>query len=390
MQAPGTPLDPAVQIPGERALVPHVLRYVERSWEAVRLGVITEFGGLVDGTRVALARAEAYFTALQPAAFRNVTTNTSVHPLMNAAFARADAHINARLNDTNVPQAERTTMATEIRTALSRNTWAANLRENRNAPHRLSDHSFGFAIDIDPNQNPNIGDSGALAPVEDVTGDDPTDDVTLNRTAAQVQTTAQELRRISDEYKDAMASDTTLAPVLLRIANEGRAAVTPTRLPALAAGIGADLVTAVVVADRDQRATAVRRALWPEGTPAPAAPGTRAPAPAAPPAQVANAERRIQRIGDAYRTSFTNRATGARVGAGSVASKGSVAAHGFMTLPALLVAALAGSDAGNLKWLGTGQHDFMHFELNPRPALFTAGAIPDPAPPDPVHGPAGT
>ena len=119
-------------------------------------------------------------------------------------------------------------MANEIRTALGRNTWAANLRENRNAPHRLSDHSFGFAIDIDPNQNPNIGDSGALAPVEDVTGDDPTDDVTLGRTAAQVETTAQELRRISDEYKDAMASDTTLAPVLLRIANEGRAAVTPT------------------------------------------------------------------------------------------------------------------------------------------------------------------
>ena len=71
----------------------------------MRLGVITEFGGLVDGTRVALARADAYFTALQPAAFRNVTTDTPVHPLMNAAFARADAMINARLNDTNVPQA---------------------------------------------------------------------------------------------------------------------------------------------------------------------------------------------------------------------------------------------------------------------------------------------
>ncbi len=390
VQAPATPLDPAVQIPGERALVPHVLRYVERSWEAVRLGVITEFGGLVDGTRIALTRAEAYFSALQPAAFRNVTGNTSVHPQLNAAFARADAYINARLADTNVPQAERTTMANEIRAALgNRSTWAANLRENRNAPHRLSDHSFGFAIDIDPNANPNIGESGALAPVEDVTGDNPLDDVTLNRTAAQVQTTAQELRRISDEYKDAMASDTTLAPVLLRIANEGRAAVTPTRLPDLASGIGADLVTAVVIAGKDQRAAAVRRALWPEGTPAPATGGARPPAPTPPPPQIARAEQRIQRIGDAYRTSFTNRATGARVGESSVASKGSVAAHGFMTLPALLVAALAGSDAGNLKWLGTGQHDYMHFELNPRPALFTAGATPDPAPPDPLHGPAG-
>jgi hypothetical protein len=32
----------------------------------------------------------------------------------------------------------------------------------------------------------------------------------------------------------------------------------------------------------------------------------------------------------------------------------------------------------------------MHFELSPRPALFTAGAVPDPAPPDPEHGPAGS
>ena len=381
VEAPPTPLNPTVQIPGERALVPRVLPFVERTWEQVRIGVITEFGGLVDGTRVALARADAYFGALVPAVFRNVRGATRVHPRLNAAFARADTLINARLNDPNVPQATRTTMANEITTALGRNTWAANLRENRNAPHRLSDHSFGFAIDIDSDRNPNIGKSGALGPVEDVTGDDPTDDVTLGRTAAQVETTAEELRRISDEYKDAMANDTALAPVLLRIANEGRAAVTPTALPALAAGAGADLVTAVVVGGRDPRAAAVRRALWPEGTPA--APGTRPPAP---PAQILNAERRIQRIGDAYRTSFANRAQGTRVGMSSGGSKGSVAAHGFMTLPALLVGALAGSDGGNLKWLGTGQQDFMHFELNPRPPLFTGGAIPDPAPPDPTHG----
>jgi hypothetical protein len=341
----------------------------------------------VGGTRLALARAEDYFSKLQPAAFRNVTTNTSVHPQMNAAFTRADTLINARLADTKVPQAQRTTMADEIRTVLGRDTFSAVLRENRNAPHRLSDHSFGFAIDIDSKRNPNMGKSGALAPVEDVTGDDPTDETTVARTAAQVESTAQELRDTSDAYEAAMTSDTTLAPVLLRIANEGRAAVTPSALPALTGAAGATLVAAVVQRPKDPRAAALRAAIWPEGTPAPGGAGGKPAAPPAPPAQIVAAERRIQRIGDAYRSSFSDAARTTRVGRSSEGSPGSVAAHGFMDLPALLVGALAGSDGGNLRWLGTGNGDFMHFELMTRPALFTGGAILDPSPPDPVHGP---
>ena len=57
-----------------------------------------------------------------------------------------------------------------------------------------------------------------------------------------------------------------------------------------------------------------------------------------------------------------------------------------MNLPSILVGALAGSDGGNLRWLGTANQDFMHFELMTRPALFTAGAVVDPAPPDAAHG----
>ncbi len=390
--APAAPLDEAIQIAGERAMVPHVLPFIERTWEHVRVGVITEFGGLVDGTRIALARADAYFGALQPANFRNVRRDTSVHPDLNAAFARANAVIDRRLADTSIPQPERTRMATEISTVLGRHTWSANLRENRNAPHRLSDHSFGFAIDIDSPHNPNISDRGGLGPVEDVTGDDPTDEVTDNRTVAQVETTATELRETSDEYKAAMASDATLAPVLLRLANEGRARVRPP-LPALAAGAGAALVAAVVLAKKAPRAAALRAALWPEGAAAPAqaptgrgGPTARPPAAPAPPPEVAAAERRIARIGDAFRTSFANRAPITRVGARSEGTPGTVAAHGFMNLPSLLVGALAGSDGGNLRWLGTANQDFMHFELMPRPRLYTAGAVVDPAPPDPTHG----
>jgi hypothetical protein len=46
---------------------------------------------------------------------------------------------------------------------------------------------------------------------------------------------------------------------------------------------------------------------------------------------------------------------------------GTIAAHGFMDLPAKLVAAMSGSDGGNLKWLGAYNQDFMHFELKATP-----------------------
>jgi len=46
---------------------------------------------------------------------------------------------------------------------------------------------------------------------------------------------------------------------------------------------------------------------------------------------------------------------------------GTIAAHGFMDLPAKLVAAMSGSDGGNLKWLGAYNQDFMHFELKSTP-----------------------
>ena len=368
-------------------MVPTVLPFIVsgKTWADVRVGVITEFGGLVDGTRTALARANTYYGRLERPTFRNVTQATRVHPELNAAFVRADAMITRRLAAT--PEPQRTELTAAISTALGRNTFSAVLRANQNAPHRLSDHSFGFAIDIDSPRNPNIGTRGGLGPVQDVTGEDPTAGTTTGRTGAQVEVTATDLREISDEYKAAMTSDATLAPVLLRLANEGRARVAPP-LPALASG--ADLVAAVVLGRQAARAAALRAALWPEGAAAQAPAGdggrrARPPAVPALPSEFAAAARRIARIGAAFRASFTDAARTRRVGASSEGTPGTVAAHGFMTLPSILVGALAGSDGGNLRWLGTANQDFMHFELMTRPALFTAGAIVDPAPSDATH-----
>ena len=106
----------------------------------------------------------------------------------------------------------------------------------------------------------------------------------------------------------------------------------------------------------------MREALWPEGK----------DKKDALPAALAAAAQTIGTVGTAFRGSFGKK--GARVKASSEASRGSVAAHGFLKLPPALVAALAGSDAGALTWLGTANQDFMHFELTKEPALYDASS----------------
>ena len=74
-----------------------------------------------------------------------------------------------------------------------------------------------------------------------------------------------------------------------------------------------------------------------------------------------------------FRGSFVGGRPGAaRVGAQTEGTPSTIAAHGFMNMPSKLAAALAGSDGGDLNWLGVaGVHDLMHFELKPadRPSL---------------------
>jgi hypothetical protein len=69
---------------------------------------------------------------------------------------------------------------------------------------------------------------------------------------------------------------------------------------------------------------------------------------------------------DAHRAFATSRnRKGAEVQAEAIATAGSVAQHGFLDLAPVLVAALTGTDGGNLTWLGVAHStkDFMHFEL---------------------------
>jgi hypothetical protein len=387
VKAPDTPLDEADEIATETKLVSKNLIDLivsGSSWEDVRIPVIVQFGGLVAGTRKAIERANAYYDSLVPPGALGINANTKVHSKLAAALKRAETNLAPRL--AKLTDAERTAVASAARSG-----WSTTVRPNQNAKHRLSDHSFGFAIDFQAALNPNVGDSGALGPVQAVTGKDPTAITTSGKTAAQAESAASDIRDISRAYEAAMQSDATLAPVLAGIANTARAAE---KLPALAATAGTSLVEAVVKPKESDRKSAVQALVFPEGV-APPTPPKGPPAPAPGPVPVAppkpskgivHAQETILAVGNAYRASFTDNKRTKRVAASTEATLGSVAAHGFMSLPPTLVGALAGSDAGGLRWLGTsGVHDYMHFELVTRPELFTEGGEGDVAPDD-AHG----
>ena len=360
--APAKPLDRAAELATEKSLVSSTVLGLttDKSWEKVRIAVIVKFGGLVDGPRVAIERANAYYGSLVTPTFAGYSGSTVVHPHLQAALVRADAHLTKHL--ALLPKDEKDAI-----TAAVKKMWSTVIRPNQNARHKLSDHSFGWAIDLDAARNPNIGKGAGLAAVAAVTGTNPRSASTAGKSADQVQTVATDLRRVSREYVAAMSSDTTIAPVLLRLANDGRSAA---KLPALATGVGASLVAAVKQGKAADRATALREAVWPEGKDLPAtSPGKgKKPVKPAPPAGLAAAIEILQTVGTAYRTSFGKK--GARVAANTEGTAGSVAAHGFVNLPPALVAALTGSDAGGLTWLGTANQDFMHFELAKEPALY--------------------
>jgi hypothetical protein len=360
VEAPEQPLDAAEQAALELPLLSGNLRsLVAKTWPNVRVAVLTQFGALTVGPRAAIQRANAYYGQLVRARLLGKESHTLVHPRLQSALDAATIQLRHRWSFLPPEEQEAIEAATQVRPPAW---WGTNVRENRNARHKLSDHSFGWAIDFQAAKNPNVGKSGALDPVLPVTEDDPRA-AKRGGTSDEVEATAEELRRISREYVAAMESRETLEPVLLRIANEARGTAAPLTS-------GTALLDAAIMTKAKERDKALLAALWPEQ--------------AAPPASVKAAVKTLALIGAAFRTSFVQgKIGGDRVKAATEAKPGTVAAHGFMDLPPALVAALAGSDAGGLVWLGTASvADFMHFQLAEAPPLYTD----EPVTADEAHG----
>ena len=268
VEAPDTPLDIDAQIAIELPLLQgNFESLVRNTWRNVRTAVLVQFGALTVGTRTAITRANDYYRPFVRGELMGNRSQTLVHPQLQEALARATANLTPRLP--RLPQAEQDAIRVATSVANPNSWWSTNVRENRNAPHKLSDHSFGWAVDFQASQNPNVGKSGSLDQVQAVTGDDPNALTTAGRTAAQAETAADDMRDISREYVAAMESEATLAPVILRLANEARA----TAGVGAALTDGAPLLTAALVADDGDRARDLRRLLWPE------APNATAPMP---------------------------------------------------------------------------------------------------------------
>jgi hypothetical protein len=359
--APEEELATAPQVAAEQALLAkHVKRHID-DWEKVRVAFLVQFGALEVGPRAAIQRANAYYAQLVDARLFGVE-RSMVHPVFQERLDRASLRLTFQTMLKPALRDEITQVVTTF--------WGTNIRPNANAPHRLSDHSFGWAIDIDPRKNPNIGSSAALAPVTAVTGDNPFLLETAGRSAADVEAVATELRRVSDEYRAAMTNEASLTPVLSRLAREGRERAGLDPLPG---DPGSALYRAATAKSADARVQQLLDLLHPESVVAAPVVKTKKKGKKKErvvPPEIRAAVTTIAMIGAAHAASFTK--TGKKVAGKSEARPGSVAAQGFMSLPAKLVGALAGSDAGGLQWLGTENQDFMHFQLFPgdRPPLF--------------------
>jgi hypothetical protein len=302
------------------------------NWASVRRPVLSRFGALRDGPQVALARANAFYRSLVTPELLGVKGNLA-HPAMQARLDKATAHL-SRLPPRQLKA---------VRETIGGRLGGFKIRPNSNNPLQLSEHSFGFAVDLAADLNPNIGKSDTLKPATDILGG-----AALftgkGGTAAQVEAHAFLLTLISASYKAVMSQPPLFTMAARAVVNryratEGLPALTDAAADALSThlrGKGAlDLDTLLGLVVPKGRATEQRKAL------------------------VAT----LRRLALAWRKA--NPAKGkAPPKASSTPTLGSIARHGFLNLAPVLIGALAGKDAGGLVWLGWADvRDFMHFQV---------------------------
>jgi hypothetical protein len=343
VKAPDAAVDNATAAAADEHLVSkRVKANCEGGWATVRRTLLATFGALEVGPEQAITRANDFYSTLVSAELLGVS-GSLVHPDLQAALTAATSWLKAR------PGVD----LDAVRAAMG-HPGGFNIRANRNNPLALSEHSFGFAIDLSASLNPNIGKSGALDAVGDAVGTDPRGLTTGGKNAAAVQGVATTLHDASTGYVALMADPALFTARVRTIADGVRTAEHAAKLDDSAATALSTLLR--TGAGKAPTVEQVLAAAFDAGT----ATGARKAAAAS-----------LVRLATAWRAA--NPAKGKRPGASTEATTGSAAAHGFLNLPPTLVAALAGTDAGALTWLGSSSvHDYMHFELPPgrRPALY--------------------
>ena len=309
-------------------------------WKSMRDRFLNQFGGAGDSAR-GIANANAYYAQLVEAKFPGDEFSkpsgrlTPVHPRMRAKFDRCVALLRTKNAAAN---------------ALGRLASVGGfiIRENANNANELSLHSFGWALDLDPELNPNIPKKTIPAPLiqmltkVDIYGEH-SERLRTPGSYDELLPHVQAMVKASREFSDVFASPVSLRTSLQRVLSEHfEATATQQDVTALEG-----LVKSPV--DSKQKVIAKLTSLGVAHS------------------MIADAESMLRNCFALLKS---------REGESKPRVQGtaaSVAAFGFINLPPELIAGLVASDGGDLTWLGStrGTKDFMHFELRPadRPSL---------------------
>ena len=329
-------------------------------YKQVRTALLNAFGAQRDGDEVAVDRVLAYYRSLVRVGFQGF--QLWVHPDLAARLEIAERRLGASY---------------PLQSA-----YGANIRFNTNNPAVLSDHSYGSAIDIDGSTSPNVKNLGPGSErarmIAAITGVDPSRDAsgrTIDTDPRSHDALVAEARRLalgSDRLRAAFADEESLVRAALGIATQRGA---PSG--------GAEELSPLLFAAAEERGRWRYRPVAPTGATEGRDRHRQALARFVFPTELGDQSRDwppelvqatvdlLALLARMFRATFT--AHGRVAPTARSPSDAQLALHGFLSVAPEVVAALGGSDAGDLRWLGAmsgATKDYMHFELRERPKLY--------------------
>src|SRR5205807_3219563 len=326
------PANPASEFNSLTAFVRKNVDHGIAGWAKVRLLMFERFGAK-GNPAAAIPRINAYYGQLVKADFPPPppSRDTPVHPVLKAKLDKAAALLKAK----------------HLEAALKvGDIGGFSIRNNVNTPTELSNHSFGWAVDLDPALNPNIGkDLLPLDVIQGLTG------VALYGPTNTALRTPRAFDACLPDVTLFTQSSAALVDAFRTLANlkaaAGRAIARTTGVTLTSNQIDAAFAAA------KQGQGPLRQALTGAGLSVQQA------------TAVAKWLLAAIKLFPVKQQVHEPKVQG---------NAGTVARFGFCNLPAPLIAALIATDGGGLNWLGSAvtTKDFMHFDLRSadQPKLF--------------------
>lgn len=294
-------------------------------FQNIRTRLYAKFGAPSDPAK-AIDRVNAYYKQMLGAGFPRASFKSPVHPALKTRLANTVALLTAKKALTALDQIK--------------SVGGFNIRPNVNSPTQLSNHSFGWAVDIDPAINPNVKKTVLpLTIIAAFTGVDLYGAESATLLAGDPYDTLLPAAIVLSKANAAVVAAFANADGLKVAMGNAIKRLSGVTLPAAKLTTAHQLATAVPAKQTDL-ATLLQGA---GATPA------KAKSTAKLLADAADLSRRAAKVGSPK----------------IIGTDASVARFGFFNLAPQAAAGLAASDGGGLRWLGgaTGTKDYMHFEL---------------------------